>query len=442
MKESLSEVFDTNKDIKSERSLQDYEIFEDKILLDEIRELLIKKLIDAEIKNKDELKSFISDSMEKDLKGYDLSDLEKDYVYNLIENEVYGIGPITELLDDPFVTEIMVNGPREVYIESNGKVSLDNTISFINDKHILRTIERIVGPLGRTIDTKNPMVDARLEDGSRVNAIIPPLSLSGPVLTIRKFQRKIENLEELIGNGMLTPFMARFLEGSVVSKLNIIISGGAGAGKTTVLNALTDYVGEDRVITIEDAAELNLKNSHVVSLETRNENVEGEGLVSVRDLVRNALRMRPDRIIIGEIRGAEAFDMLEAMNTGHDGSITTLHANDTKDALDRLESMVLMAGLNLPLDAVRGYIYNAIDLVVHVERLRDGKRRITKISEVSSMKDGNIVLKDIFEFKKKKVLEDGVQDGSFSLLKGDFKAYKKIKEIELLDLKDIFEEGE
>ena len=442
MSKTLSEMFDENEKLRAGKTLTDYEIFRDKLLLDEIRKIIIKKLIDARIDNKDELKKFMDSEMNNVLESYELTDLERDHVYNLIENEVYGLGPISELLDDPLVSEIMVNGPEEIYIEADGKIERERTVSFINDEHIMRTIERIVQPLGRTIDTKNPMVDARLEDGSRVNAIIPPLSVNGPLLTIRKFKLEMKGLDDLLGAGMLTPYMARFLEAAVSAKMNILISGGSGSGKTTILNSLGAFTGEDRVITIEDAAELNLKGEHVVSLETRNSNLEGFGEITIRDLVRNSLRMRPDRIIIGEVRGAEAFDMLEAMNTGHAGSLTTLHANDASDALDRLEAMVLMAGLDLPLSAVRGYIYSAIDLVVHTERLRDGKRRITRISEISKMENEKIVLRDIFEFKKKKIMADGSQDGEFVLLRGKPETYKKIKDLGISDIGDIFKEGE
>ena len=439
MSKTLSEMFETNQNLKDVRGLTDYEVFSDKLLLDEIRKIVIKKLIDAKLENKEELKLFMDAEMTTTLEHYELTDLEREHVYNLIENEVYGLGPITELLEDPLVTEIMVNAPEEIYIEADGKIERENSVSFINDEHIMRTIERIVQPLGRAIDTKNPMVDARLEDGSRVNAIIPPLAVNGPTLTIRKFHRKLKDLDELLGNGMLTPYMARFLEAAVKSKLNIIISGGTGSGKTTILNALGAFTGDDRVITIEDAAELKLRGSHIVSLETRNNNLEGVGKITIRDLVRNALRMRPDRIVIGEVRGAEAFDMLEAMNTGHAGSLTTLHANSASDAIDRLEAMILMAGLNLPLNAVRGYIFNAIDVVVHVERLRDGKRRITRISEVNKMEKEKIVLTDIFAFNKKKLLPNGEQDGEFILYNVPSKSYQAIKDLGVSDLTDIFE---
>ena len=315
---------------------------------------------------------------------------------------------------------------------------LNETVSFINDKHIIRTIQRIVQPLGRTIDAANPMVDARLRDGSRLNAVIPPLSLKGPVLTIRKFNKKLESIDDLLRGGSLTVNMARFLEAAVQAKLNIIISGGTGTGKTTLLNILSGFLGEDeRIITIEDAAELKLHQKHVISLETRLINYEGEGEVTIRDLVRNSLRMRPDRIIVGEVRGKEAFDMMQAMNTGHEGSLTTLHANNSIDTINRLETMILMNEMEIPVSAVRGYIANAIDLIVQIDRLSDGKRKITSISEIDGMKDGEIVLKEIFSFKQVGVANDGSVMGEFGVYKRKPRVYDKITR-KGIDIKDIF----
>ena len=343
------------------------------------------------------------------------------------------------LLEDNAITEIMVNSPNEIYVEMDGKIVKDEAVSFINDKHIIRTIQRIVQPLGRTIDSANPMVDARLRDGSRLNAIIPPLSLKGPVLTIRKFNKKLESIDDLLRRGSLTVNMARFLEASVKAKLNIIISGGTGTGKTTLLNVLSGFLGEDeRIITIEDAAELKLHQNHVISLETRLTNYEGEGEITVRDLVRNSLRMRPDRIIVGEVRGKEAFDMMQAMNTGHEGSLTTLHANNPVDALNRLETMILMNEMEIPVSAVRGYIENAIDLIVQIDRLSDGKRKITSISEITGMKDGVVTLKEIFSFKQQGVSDDGSVMGEFGLYKRKPYVYDKIIRKGYTEIKDIF----
>ncbi len=316
-------------------------------------------------------------------------------------DEVLGYGPIQPLLDDPSITEIMVNGPSQVYAERNGKVFLTDRV-FRDEPHMMRIIEKIVMPLGRRIDESSPMVDARLPDGSRVNAIIPPLAVRGPALTIRKFSREPYTMEDLISFGTLTPQMAEFLKACVAAKLNMVVSGGTGSGKTTTLNVLSSFVSNDeRIITIEDAAELRLQQEHIVSLESRPPNIEGKGEVPVRMLVRNALRMRPDRIIVGEVRGGEALDMLQAMNTGHDGSLSTAHTNSPRDTISRLETMALMAGTELPSRAIREQISSAIHLIIHQNRLRDGSRKITHITEVQGMEGDVITLQDIFLFEQR-----------------------------------------
>ena len=383
------------------------------------------------------LEQYINDEIDATLAGYDLGYLERKYIFNLIQNEINGYGPLTDLLDNDSITEIMVNGPSDIYVEIDGKLVKDESVSFINEKHIIRTIQRIVQPLGRTIDAANPMVDARLRDGSRLNAIIPPLSLKGPVLTIRKFAKNLEGIEDLLRMGSLTAKMATFLDAAVKAKLNIIISGGTGTGKTTLLNMLSGFIEDhERIITIEDAAELRLKQSHVISLETRSVNYEGEGEVTIRDLVKNSLRMRPDRIIVGEVRGKEAFDMMQAMNTGHEGSITTLHANSPVDAINRLETMLLMNDMDLPIPAIRGYIENAIDLIVQIDRLSDGKRKITSISEIAGLKNNEIIIKEIFAYKQQGLSEDGLVKGEFVVYNYIPKVYDKIKRkgIELVDI--------
>lgn len=439
-KKSLTEAFEVKPKNLTTSNVKDYEIFNDKSLLEELRVKIVQNLIEENIPNDELLEDYINNEIDKTLTGYDLSTLERGHIFNLIQNEIMGYGPITPLLEDNAITEIMVNAPNEVYVEIDGKISKDETVSFINDKHIVRTIQRIVQPLGRTIDAANPMVDARLRDGSRLNAIIPPLSLKGPVLTIRKFNKKLESIDDLLRRGSLTVNMARFLEACVEAKLNIIISGGTGSGKTTLLNILSGFLGEDeRIITIEDAAELRLHQKHVISLETRLTNYEGEGEVTIRDLVRNSLRMRPDRIIVGEVRGKEAFDMMQAMNTGHEGSITTLHANNSIDSLNRLETMILMNEMEIPVSAVRGYIENAIDIIVQIDRLSDGKRKITSISEVSGMKDGNITLREIFSFKQKGVSNDGSVMGEFGVYKRKPLVFEKLERKGFGDIKDIFE---
>lgn len=439
-KKSLVEVFDIAPKGESIKSLKDYDIFPDKKLLDSLRNKIITNLIDNNIPDDKLLEQYINDEIDETLVGYDLGTIERNHIFNLIQNEINGYGPITELLSDNSVTEIMVNGPDEIYVEIDGRIIRDDSVSFIDDNHIIRTIQRIVQPLGRTIDAANPMVDARLKDGSRLNAVIPPLSLKGPVLTIRKFSRNLDNIEDILRKGTMTIHMARFLEAAVKAKLNIIICGGTGTGKTSLLNILSSFIDDnERIITIEDAAELKLKQSHVISLETRLVNYEGSGEVTIRDLVRNSLRMRPDRIIVGEVRGKEAFDMMQAMNTGHEGSLTTLHANSPEDALNRLETMLLMNDMDIPVSAVRGYIENAINLIVNIERLADGRRKVTSICEVVGMKDGNIKLKEIFAFKQKGVTKNNEVIGEFVMYKYTPKVYEKIKRAGITTLVDLFE---
>ena len=438
-KASLIDAFEVKKTPLKVENISDYEIFSDKELLDRLRTKILENLIDENIPEDKLLEQYINDEIDRSISNYNLDYLQRNYIFNMIQNEINGYGPITELLKDDRITEIMVNGPNDIYVEVDGKLSKEKSVSFINEKHIIRTIQRIVQPLGRTIDTANPMVDARLRDGSRLNAIIPPLSLKGPVLTIRKFAKNLESIDDLLLKGTLTNDMALFLEASVKAKLNILVSGGTGTGKTTLLNILSSFIGEDeRIITIEDAAELRLKQPHVITLETRMSNYEGEGEVTIRDLVRNSLRMRPDRIIVGEVRGKEAFDMMQAMNTGHEGSLTTLHANGSIDALNRLETMILMNEMSIPVSAVRGYIENAIDIIIQIDRLTDGRRKITCISEVDGLKDGNIVIKDIYNYIQKGTQDDGTVIGDFITQKYIPKAYEKIKRRGITTLDNIF----
>ncbi len=442
-KRRFVEEFDIQIEQPNLENVSDYETFTNKTLLDELRNKIIQNLIDNNFKNNGTMDEYVKKQIDKTIAGYDLSNVERSYIYNLIDNEINGYGPISELLEDKSITEIMVNGINEIYIEIDGKVMRDDSISFINEDHIIRTIQRMIQPLGRTIDTSNPMVDARLSDGSRLNAVIPPLSLNGPILTIRKFKDELANIDDFLRSGALTPYMARFLEACVQAKLNIIISGGTGSGKTTLLNVLSSFIGHDeRIITIEDAAELKLKQKHVISLETRLVNYEGQGEVTIRDLVINSLRMRPDRIIVGEVRGKEAFDMLQAMNTGHSGSLTTMHANSPIDALNRLETMILMAGMEIPIKALREYIENAIDIVVHIERLSDGRRKITSICEIVGFDEDTIKLKEIFEFKKTGILDNQTVDGEFVRHPFVPKIYKELKAKGINTLDDIFEIGD
>ncbi|HRU01001.1 MAG TPA: ATPase, T2SS/T4P/T4SS family, partial [Victivallales bacterium] len=338
--------------------------------------------------------------------GVTIEKIERELVH-----EAIGLGPLEDLIDVPEITEIMVNGPNNVYIEKDGVIYRTDT-AFADDNQVLAAIERIVSPLGRRIDESSPMVDARLKDGSRVNAIIPPLSLVGPSITIRKFSKTPFQVHDLIRFGSLTNDMARFLDACVQIRKNIIISGGTGSGKTTLLNVLSSFLPpRERIITIEDAAELQLKQEHVVRLEARPPNIEGKGEITIRDLVRNSLRMRPDRIVVGECRGGEALDMLQAMNTGHDGSLTTIHANSPRDALARLETLVLMAGFDLPLRAIREQIASAITIIVQVDRMKDGSRKITQISEITKMEGDVITMQDIFEYKHEGWTPDGKMIG-------------------------------
>ena len=328
-------------------------------------------------------------------------------------SEILGLGPIEPLLKDPSVTEVMVNGPDSIYIERKGRLQKTD-VRFRNTEHLMHIIDRIVTAVGRRVDESSPMVDARLADGSRVNVIIPPLSLSGPCVTIRKFSKDVLTVDKMIEFGSFDQRMAEFLEDCVKGRLNIVVSGGTGSGKTTLLNVLSSYVpATERIVTLEDSAELQLKQDHVVTLETRPPNIEGEGEVTMRDLVRNALRMRPDRIIVGECRTGEALDMLQAMNTGHDGSMTTAHANSARDALSRLETMVLMSGMELPLRAIRSQIASAVDIIVQIARLRDGSRKIINIAEVTGMEGDIITLQDLFYFENHGVDQDGRITGAF-----------------------------
>jgi pilus assembly protein CpaF len=331
----------------------------------------------------------------------------RNQVFHDILDDLTGFGPIQPLLDDPDVSEVMVNGPKKIFIEKSGRLT-KSSVTFDDDDHVLRVIDRIILPLGRRVDADTPTVDARLPDGSRVNAVVRPVSIDGPSITIRKFKKDKLSIQELINYGSLTANMAEFIRACVLAHLNIVISGGTGSGKTTLLNVLSSYIPEEeRIVTIEDAAELQLQQDHVLRMETKVPNTDGRGAVSIRDLVRNSLRMRPDRIIVGECRGGEALDMLQAMNTGHDGSLTTLHANSPRDAISRLETMVLMSGMDLPLKVVRQQISSAVDLIVQQTRLRDGSRKVTAITEVVGMEGEIVVLTDIFKFDQTGLGENG-----------------------------------
>ena len=348
--------------------------------------------------------------------GSEIPRTERAKIIEEILNDITGYGPLESVLSDPTVTEVMVNGPSQIYIEASGKIRTADFV-FRNQDHLMTIIDRIVSSIGRHVDEASPMVDARLKDGSRVNVILPPLSLVGPVLTIRKFSKIPFTAAKLVEFGSVSPKMVAFLEACVKGRLNIIVSGGTGSGKTTLLNVLSSFIPEDeRIVTIEDAAEIQLNQNHVITLESRPANTEGRGQVSIRDLVRNSLRMRPDRIIVGEVRSAEALDMLQAMNTGHDGSLTTTHANTPRDSIARIETMVMMAGMELPLMAIRAQIASAVDIIIQQSRLRDGSRRVTNITEITGMEGDIVSMQDIFVFETQGQLDE---HGRF---KGRYKA--------------------
>ncbi len=361
---------------------------------------------------KQEINFIITKNIEKE--SLNMTNNQKKKIKEELLDEIIGFGPITALLADYSVTEIMVNGPDHVYIERDGKLVLTDA-KFKNDNHVMHVIKKIVAPIGRRIDESSPMVDARLPNGSRVNAIIPPLAIDGPSITIRKFAEDPFKAEDLINFGTMNSKMAELLKLCVEGRLNIVVSGGTGSGKTTTLNVLSSFIPEtERIITIEDAAELQLSQTHVIRLETRPANVEGKGEISIRDLVKNSLRMRPDRIIVGEVRSGETLDMLQAMNTGHDGSLTTGHANSPRDMLSRIETMVLMSGMNLPIRAIRDQAASAIDIIIQQSRLMDGSRKVTHITEVQGMEGDIIILQDIFKFEQRGLDNKGKVKGEFT----------------------------
>lgn len=396
-----------DKQIRRAPSMPQKDAFKE--LKERIQDRLIAELDPAmDVSRTDEVRRTIQDMFDQILtqESIILSRSERERLFEGIVAEILGFGPLEVLLADEHVSEIMVNGPEKVFVERKGKLSLSNVV-FENNEHVMKVIDRIVSPLGRRIDESSPLVDARLPDGSRVNAIIPPLALNGPTLTIRKFEKDPLTIDDLIRFGSMSPETAEFLRACVIARLNIVVSGGTGSGKTTLLNVLSSFIPEDeRIVTVENAAELQLRQEHVVTLESRPPNIEGKGEVTIRDLVINTLRMRPDRVVVGECRGGETLDMLQAMNTGHDGSLTTAHANSPRDMLSRLETMCLMAGMDLPVRAIREQIASAVDLIVQQSRLRDGSRKIINITEVQGMEGDVIVMSDIFAFE-----QQGIENG-------------------------------
>src|SRR5688572_485005 len=391
-----------------------YQALKGKIHQDLLNRLNLDRLTQtARADAEPEIRSVIQDLLDRESQRVPLSLYERESLVGDVLNELFGLGPLEALLKDPTVSDILINKASQVYVERNGK--LEHTdIVFRDDKHLMQIIERIVSAVGRRIDESTPMVDARLQDGSRVNVIIPPLALDGPVMSIRRFRTDRLAADDLVARESLTQPMLEFLRGAVMARLNIIISGGTGAGKTTLLNILSGFIsGSERVVTIEDAAELMLRQRHVVRLETRPPNIEGKGVVRQRQLVINALRMRPDRIVVGEVRGEEALDMLQAMNTGHDGSLTTIHANTPRDALYRLDTMIAMANLNIPDKAVRQQVASAVNVVIQISRMSDGTRKVTSISELTGMEGEVITMQDIFLFERTGMTPEGRVTGRF-----------------------------
>ncbi|CDF58756.1 CpaF family protein [Thermobrachium celere] len=416
------------KQIRQEKEVDPYVELKAKIqnkVIDEL-DINFKDISEENEEVTQKINSIILKHIEEE--SLNLTNSQKKKIREELLDEIIGFGPITQFLKDNSVTEIMVNGPNKIYVERNGKLTLTDA-KFKNDDHVMHVIKKIVSPLGRRIDESSPMVDARLPNGSRVNAIIPPLAIDGPSITIRKFSDDPFTVDDLIRFGTLTSKMAEFLKYCVQGRLNIVVSGGTGSGKTTTLNVLSSFIpNEERIITIEDAAELQLSQEHVVRLETRPANLEGKGEITIRDLVKNSLRMRPDRIVVGEVRSGEALDMLQAMNTGHDGSLTTGHANSPRDMLSRLETMVLMSGMNLPVRAIRDQIASAIDLIIQQSRLMDGSRKITHITEVQGMEGDVIILQDIFRFEQRGVDNKGKVKGEFVFTGVMPKFIQKLKE--------------
>lgn len=389
--------------------LDEYVDFKNNVHKEILSRITLGSIINAD--DKQEILENIKDI--SDLLGENIPNTIRKKLIEQIYDETIGLGPLEVLLKDDSISEIMVNGPDQIYVERKGKLEL-TPIKFRDNNHVLNIIDRIISPIGRRCDESTPMVDARLQDGSRVNAIIPPVSLVGPSITIRKFSKTPLSIADLIKYNSLSYQMASFLEACVIGKANIMVFGGTGSGKTTLLNTLSGFIPEnERIVTIEDAAELQLKQPHTITLESRPENVEGTGAITIRDLVKNSLRMRPDRIVVGEVRAGEALDMLQAMNTGHDGSLTTAHANTTRDLLSRLETMVLMAGMGLPSRAIREQISSAFHIIVHQSRLRDGSRKIMKISEILGMESDTIILQDIFVFNQDGYDTNGNIKGKF-----------------------------
>ncbi len=381
-------------------------------LIDLIDLTVIEKLDQTNIKA--QIRGLVEAILQEDGQTVPLNSIEIELLITEIQNEVLGLGPLEPFLQDPTISDILVNTYNQIYVERYGKLEITDG-RFKDNNHLMKIIDKIVSSVGRRIDESSPMVDARLQDGSRVNVIIPPLAIDGPIVSIRRFAVDPLELEDLINFNSLTPEIGEIIQGIIKARLNVLISGGTGSGKTTLLNVLSRFIpSTERIVTIEDSAELQLKQEHVIRLETRPPNIEGRGEVTQRELVKNSLRMRPDRIVVGEVRGQEAFDMLQAMNTGHDGSLTTIHANSPRDALMRLESMVSMVGFDIPVDFIRKYVSSAIDVLIHLERLTDGTRKMMSLQELTGMEGNVITLQEVFSFQKKRIDDEGKVRGNYA----------------------------
>lgn len=435
-KSSLVEAFNIKKKENNINYAKDYEVFENKDLLSSLRDKIIENLAQKVFKKEDNISDYINAAIDNATIGHDLTNLERGHLYNLIDNEINGYGPLTEVLEDMSISKIMVNGPGEIYIEVDGIISKDDSISFIDNAHILRVMQKLLNTVGKSIDSKEPIIDTRLADGSRLNAIIPPVSTSGPVMTIHKFVRNLSTIDDMIRIGSCTPYMARFLEACVLAKLNILIVGNTGSGKTTLLNILGNFVSEnERVVTIEETKEIELNSSNVISLETIKAYKEN---LSIKDLLNASLRMEPARIMIGELKGEETFDCLQVMNTSQIGFLVTIHANDINDALKKIKTMVLLRGIDIKEEIIDDYINNAIDIVVNIEKISDGKKKITSISELSLSDSKKLIANEIFAFKEKGLLNSNEIDGEYILYRRIPKIYEKILKSGVEPLDDMF----
>lgn len=433
-KSSLVEAFNIKGKQNSLKYTNDYEVFENKDLLSSLRDKIIESLTEKVFNKDDDISKYINDAIDNATIGCDLTDLERGHLYNLIDNEINGYGPLTEVLEDPSISKIMVNAPNEIYIEVNGVISKDESISFIDNNHILRVLEKLLNSVSKSIDTKEPIIDTRLKSGVRLNAIIPPVSAC-PVLTIHKFIKNLSTIDDMIRIGSCTPYMARFLEACVLAKLNILVVGNIGSGKTTLLNILGNFIKDERVVIVEETKEIELNSNNVISLETINAYKEN---LSIKDLLNTSLKMEPSRIIIGELKGEETFDALQVMNSKEIGFLATILADSVNDALKKLKTLVLLRGIDIKEEIIDDYINSAIDIVVNIEKMNDGKKKITSISELSLNESGKLMVNEIFAFKEKGILNDNQIDGEYILYKKVPKIYEKMLKSGIEPLNDMF----